>query len=137
MAQQMGNGNRLNNLEKTKMKSFENSALYQLKKLDGEGRTREETTLNKNKNNNKPPPAQRFYSLGTKMHNHIEMHEQLRPRGASGALVPTPGARAPTLRTPAPAPAPSCPPQHRPGLCRPSLAKTALPGTEPGLCSHP
>lgn len=82
MAQQMGNGNRLNNLEKTKMKSLENSALYQLKKLDGEGRTREETTLNKNKNNNKPPPAQRFYSLGTKMHNHIEMHEQLRPRGA-------------------------------------------------------
>lgn len=49
MAQQMGNGNRLNNPEKTKMKSFENSALYQLKKIDGEGRSREETTLNKQK----------------------------------------------------------------------------------------
>lgn len=45
----MGNGNCLNNLEKTKMKSFEKSALYQLKKMDGEGRTREETTLNKQK----------------------------------------------------------------------------------------
>lgn len=45
----MGNGNRLNNPEKTKMKSFEKSALCQLKKMDGEGRTREETTLNKQK----------------------------------------------------------------------------------------
>lgn len=49
MAQQMGNGNLLNNLEKTKIKSFEKSALYQLKKMDGEGRSREETTLNKQK----------------------------------------------------------------------------------------
>lgn len=44
----MGNGNRLNNPEKT-MKSFEKSALDQLKKMDGEGRSREETTLNKQK----------------------------------------------------------------------------------------
>lgn len=49
MAQQMGNGNLLNNLEKTKIKSSERSALYQLKKMDWEGRNREETTLNKQK----------------------------------------------------------------------------------------
>lgn len=45
----MGNGNLLNNLEKTKIKSSERSALYQLKKMDWEGRNREETTLNKQK----------------------------------------------------------------------------------------
>lgn len=49
MAQQMGNGNLLNNLEKTTIKSFEKSALSQPKKMDGEGRSREETTLNKQK----------------------------------------------------------------------------------------
>lgn len=49
MAQQMGNGNLLNNLEKTTIKSFEKSALYQPKKMAGEGRSREETTLNKQK----------------------------------------------------------------------------------------
>lgn len=49
MAQQMGNGNLLNNLEKTTIKSFEKSALHQPKKMDGEGRSREETTLNKQK----------------------------------------------------------------------------------------
>lgn len=90
------------------MKSSETSALYQLKKLDGEGRTREETTLNKNKNNNKPPPAQRFYSLGTTMHNHIEMHEQLR-RGeraersyqrGRGSHPPHPGSFLPSAAPP-------------------------------------
>lgn len=71
MAQTMGNGNLLNNLEKTKIKSFEKVCHILTWKSGGRGEDYGRNHLKKNKNNNKPPPEWRFYPLGTKMHNHI------------------------------------------------------------------